>query len=220
MTTEEHERRLAKLDDAIADALIESDMETPEQSAAAFRRKLAEHGYEVCRTATAPQGDAGEDISALVDCWYEETEVEIIGNDLRRLDAAIAAYTAQREQAARAEVAEAVHEEREASESLGATIEELRADLKDVTLRHERALKTIDQIEGAYCMEMDANRQLRKEAAFSIKLTPHEIQSNYDRVKFAEGLIRQLPENHDGRNTWLLNYAAAIRNPGQVEKGK
>ncbi len=43
-----------------------------------------------------------------------------------------------------------------------------------------------------------------------IKLTPQEIQSGLDRVKFAELLIRQLPEDHDGRNTWLLNYGTKI----------
>jgi hypothetical protein len=49
-----------------------------------------------------------------------------------------------------------------------------------------------------------------------IKLSKHEIQSNLNRVKAAEGLIEQLPETHDGRNTWLMNYgvretAQAIR---------
>ena len=39
-----------------------------------------------------------------------------------------------------------------------------------------------------------------------IILNNAEIQSNLDRVKFAEGLILQLPKEHDGRNTWLLNY--------------
>jgi len=39
-----------------------------------------------------------------------------------------------------------------------------------------------------------------------IKLNAHEIQSGSSRVKNAEGLIKQLPVNHDGRNTWLLNY--------------
>lgn len=43
----------------------------------------------------------------------------------------------------------------------------------------------------------------------SIELTPYEIQSGLDRVYYAELLIRQLPENHDGRNTWLLNYGRA-----------
>lgn len=49
-----------------------------------------------------------------------------------------------------------------------------------------------------------------------MELTDAEKQSNYDRVRYAEGLIQQLPDNHDGRNTWLLNYgtgdeAKAIR---------
>lgn len=39
-----------------------------------------------------------------------------------------------------------------------------------------------------------------------IKLTRAEIQSGHDRQKWAEGLILQLPKDHDGRNSWLLNY--------------
>jgi hypothetical protein len=39
-----------------------------------------------------------------------------------------------------------------------------------------------------------------------IRLTPAEIQSGHDRVRWAEGLILQLPNTHDGRNSWLLNY--------------
>jgi hypothetical protein len=45
-----------------------------------------------------------------------------------------------------------------------------------------------------------------------IALTPAELQSGHDRVRWAEGLIRQLPEHHDGRNSWLMNY-------GQADKG-
>lgn len=41
----------------------------------------------------------------------------------------------------------------------------------------------------------------------SIQLKPAEIQSGLSRVRWAEGLIRQLPGDHDGRNSWLLNYA-------------
>lgn len=46
--------------------------------------------------------------------------------------------------------------------------------------------------------------------------TKAEVQSNMDRQKWAELLILQLPETHDGRNSWLLNYgtsqeAVAIR---------
>ena len=39
-----------------------------------------------------------------------------------------------------------------------------------------------------------------------IKLSNAEIQSGYDRVNWAEGLILQLPDFHEGRNSWLLNY--------------
>ena len=50
----------------------------------------------------------------------------------------------------------------------------------------------------------------------AIQRTPFEKQSGYDRIRQAEGLVRQLPVDHDGRNTWLLNYgvsdeAAALR---------
>lgn len=40
----------------------------------------------------------------------------------------------------------------------------------------------------------------------ALKLTPAEIQSGLSRQRFAELLIEQLPSNHDGRNTWLMNY--------------
>lgn len=40
----------------------------------------------------------------------------------------------------------------------------------------------------------------------TIELTKTEIQSGVSRVRWAEGLIRQLPTNHEGRNSWLLNY--------------
>lgn len=39
-----------------------------------------------------------------------------------------------------------------------------------------------------------------------IKLSNHEIQSGIDRIQIAEHLIQKLPEDHEGRNTWLLNY--------------
>src|SRR6187455_2697540 len=39
-----------------------------------------------------------------------------------------------------------------------------------------------------------------------IQMSPAEIQSQHDRVKWAEGLILQLPADHEGRNSWLLNY--------------
>lgn len=48
----------------------------------------------------------------------------------------------------------------------------------------------------------------------SIKLTKAELSSGLDRVKQAENLIRQLPKDHDGRNTWLMNYG--IKGEAQV----
>lgn len=43
----------------------------------------------------------------------------------------------------------------------------------------------------------------------NILVTKHEIQSGLNRQRFAELLILQLPKDHDGRNTWLLNYGVS-----------
>jgi len=40
----------------------------------------------------------------------------------------------------------------------------------------------------------------------AICLSKAEIESGLSRVKWAELLIKQLPEEHEGRNSWLLNY--------------
>jgi hypothetical protein len=40
-------------------------------------------------------------------------------------------------------------------------------------------------------------------------LTKAEIESGLSRVQWAEALIKQLPEEHEGRNSWLLNYGKA-----------
>jgi len=50
----------------------------------------------------------------------------------------------------------------------------------------------------------------------AILLDPHEIQSGHTRVDWAEGLIRQLPEDHDGRNSWLLNYGKVDAKPSKL----
>ena len=47
----------------------------------------------------------------------------------------------------------------------------------------------------------------------TILLSETEVQSGLDRVKWAEGLIQQLPESHDGRNSWLLNYGQSKQPP-------
>lgn len=47
---------------------------------------------------------------------------------------------------------------------------------------------------------------MEKKRSEVIILNDAEKQSRLNRVGSAEGLILQLPDNHDGRNTWLLNY--------------
>jgi len=49
-----------------------------------------------------------------------------------------------------------------------------------------------------------------KKKAKVIALTKAETQSGLDRVLWAELLIRQLPETHDGRNSWLLSFAREV----------
>lgn len=69
--------------------------------------------------------------------------------------------------------------------------------------------QNIGDAQSAASWADDMNRWLawsKAAPAPSITLTPAEVQSGLDRVRFAENLIRQLPEDHDGRNTWLMNY--------------
>ena len=51
-----------------------------------------------------------------------------------------------------------------------------------------------------------------------IKLSKAEKQSGLTRVKWAEGLISQLPKTHDGRNSWLLNFG--IGNEAKMLRAK
>lgn len=69
----------------------------------------------------------------------------------------------------------------------------------------EVSFKRVEEVRD--WMRSEAKERAADIAASTISLTPAEMQSGLDRVRFAELLIRQLPEDHDGRNTWLLNYA-------------
>ena len=51
-----------------------------------------------------------------------------------------------------------------------------------------------------------------------IKLSKAEKQNGLTRVKWAEGLISQLPKTHDGRNSWLLNFG--IGNEAEMLRAK
>jgi len=68
---------------------------------------------------------------------------------------------------------------------------------------------TAEQMQAYACAAVQAAQA--EAVGTAIPLTPAEIQSNHSRVNWAEGLIRQLPEDHDGRNSWLLNYGNAPR---------
>lgn len=53
----------------------------------------------------------------------------------------------------------------------------------------------------------------------TITLTAAEVSSGYDRVQWAEDLIRQMPVDHEGRNSWLMNYGDPVRRAA-VERTK
>jgi hypothetical protein len=50
----------------------------------------------------------------------------------------------------------------------------------------------------------------KSEMKEAIKLNAAEIQSRFSRVAWAEALILQLPKDHEGRNSWLLNYGVSF----------
>ena len=63
---------------------------------------------------------------------------------------------------------------------------------------------TVEHVAGATITHLgNLQPEQRKQV---IILTEAEVTSGHDRVKWAEDLIRQLPEGHDGRNSWLLSY--------------
>lgn len=86
---------------------------------------------------------------------------------------------------------------------------ELNHELIEVKRKLELAQKigmALSSTLGRVVAERD---ELFAKNKVSIELSPEEIQSGLDRVRWAEGLILQLPEDHDGRNSWLLNYGKA-----------
>jgi hypothetical protein len=87
------------------------------------------------------------------------------------------------------------------------TGEALLQDLSKPDPERARASARRRAFDKAYDMVVYAERE-RLAAQPSIPLDPHEIQSGSTRVDWAEGLIKQLPADHDGRNSWLLNYGS------------
>ena len=76
----------------------------------------------------------------------------------------------------------------------------------DVQRNHDIPLMSCEDAKAACQIHADECVRDMLSPWAVIVLTPAEIQSRHDRVRWAEGLIRQLPDNHDGRNSWLLNY--------------
>lgn len=64
----------------------------------------------------------------------------------------------------------------------------------------------IEQLDQRYGNPHAKDCVLIQEAIEVLKLQSAEIQSGFSRQDFAQELIKQLPEDHEGRNTWLLNY--------------
>ena len=58
----------------------------------------------------------------------------------------------------------------------------------------------------------------------SFPLTETEARTGFDRVRWAELLILELPQTHGGRNSWLINYgtgeeATALRAAWEAKHG-
>lgn len=75
----------------------------------------------------------------------------------------------------------------------GKTLECRAADLLELLLRDIDALRRFPFI-------------VHDDLAPDYRLTALEAQSGLARVYLAEQLIEQMPPDHDGRNSWLLNY--------------
>lgn len=68
-------------------------------------------------------------------------------------------------------------------------------------------IETIEEADRIHSEEIQSEKiKKTKKKHQRIVLSNGEIQSRFSRVAYAERLISQLPSDHDGRNTWLLNY--------------
>lgn len=74
------------------------------------------------------------------------------------------------------------------------------------------------QPRGATCADLVAQGYLKAAPSpeTHIELTRAEVHSGCTRVQWAERLILQPPETHDGRNSWLLNYGTDGEHPPVV----
>lgn len=80
--------------------------------------------------------------------------------------------------------------------------------IHDLKCANSRLSAELDVETGALCKKIRTlEADLKKQSEFGfIPLTEAEAQSGLNRVRGAEDLILQLSEEHEGRNTWLMNY--------------
>ncbi len=95
-----------------------------------------------------------------------------------------------------------------AGDNAAAAIQRLAENARD----NERLQAWFRSPEGAAMGEAgDASNHSPAECAIwnlkhSIPRSAAEIQSGHDRIAWAAALIQLLPDTHDGRNSWLMNY--------------
>jgi len=164
-----------------------------------------------CRPATDEESESWAAIAALtrfVDEWRDRFGFLAVKNDSRSIESID-------------EVACILNEKRDKAKE---RVKELEGELAEWRNSRDGIMAENERLAFEWQQAHDCNNQLITER-FSlkkevrkltaerdrlrvsvIKLSPAEIQSGVNRVKFAEGLIQQLPNTHEGRNTWLMNY--------------
>jgi len=98
---------------------------------------------------------------------------------------------------------------KEEQEILKGAIIDLTIENAKLKSKLQESEKSAEQRWAWYKEANEKVEKLEKESKKGIVFNGHEIQSNNNRVKHAEGLILQLKNGHDGRNTWLLNYGVS-----------
>lgn len=86
----------------------------------------------------------------------------------------------------------------ETREIIEKTIERLERKVEKQHAKHEPNYQKID--------DLNESISALRDTLNVVYLNNVEIRSGVSRIAHAEKLITQLPINHEGRNTWLLNY--------------
>jgi len=174
-----------------------NDAKAKEEIAKAFDMSscIGPNGNDYGRNKTVPilERDAAEKARNHLEAYREamlqaEAEIAALQQQLAEKDAAL--------HAALEEAANAQNMERN-----------YRRGLIDASVERDAARAAIDGVRQGYRDEIARivaeNVALRNPARHPAQAA---TSVPYDGIKWAEGLIRQLPDRHDGRNSWLMNY--------------